>query len=250
VSIILPTIGALAAGTRYYVERHEKQLVGQHITENNVTSPEEALIENFRRWSQILLWVSIILPIIGALAVGTRYYVERHEKQLTGQVATRNIEVAKQYAKAAQQDAKEAHQAASTARNDLAEFKRRSAPRRLSMSQKRAIVKTLTSVKKCPVAVACRMMDGESCDFCRDLIKVFRESGWPVPDPIVTSVNDITGRVVVMQRGNVSMEDTTNVEKALLAAGIPVSIDTVKENSIGLWYRDAVHIIVGRKATE
>ena len=44
---------------------------------------EEATIETLRRWSQLLLWASVVLPVLGALAVGARYYVERQEKQLS-----------------------------------------------------------------------------------------------------------------------------------------------------------------------
>lgn len=40
-------------------------------------------IETLRRWSHVLLWVSIILPFLGALAAGARFYVERYEKRLT-----------------------------------------------------------------------------------------------------------------------------------------------------------------------
>jgi hypothetical protein len=47
---------------------------------------EEATIETLRRWSHILLWVSIILPALGALAAGARYYVERYEKSLSAEV--------------------------------------------------------------------------------------------------------------------------------------------------------------------
>ena len=43
-------------------------------------------IESLQFWSQILLWISIVLPILAALAAGARYYVERYEKKLSGQL--------------------------------------------------------------------------------------------------------------------------------------------------------------------
>ena len=52
---------------------------------------EEATIETLRRWSHILLWVSIVLPALGAVAAGARYYVERYEKSLSAQATTASI---------------------------------------------------------------------------------------------------------------------------------------------------------------
>lgn len=48
-------------------------------------------VDALRRWSHILLWVSIILPFMGALAAGGRYYVERYEKRVSAKTAAAEI---------------------------------------------------------------------------------------------------------------------------------------------------------------
>lgn len=62
---------------------------------------EQATIETLRRWSHLLLWVSILLPVLGALAVGARYYVERREKELSARTTTAAIQEAKRDAASA-----------------------------------------------------------------------------------------------------------------------------------------------------
>ena len=81
-------------------------------------STDEAAIDGLRRWSHILLWVSIVLPALGALAAGARYYVERYEKRLSGQITAAAVQ--------------NARQAAETSQRELAELKEKAAPRRLS----------------------------------------------------------------------------------------------------------------------
>jgi hypothetical protein len=58
-------------------------------------SVEETTIEGLRRWGQILLWVSVILPVFGAIAAGARYYVERYEKQISSKLTASAIQTAK-----------------------------------------------------------------------------------------------------------------------------------------------------------
>ena len=65
-------------------------------------------IESLRFWSQILLWISIVLPILAALAAGARYYVERYEKKLSGQLTTAEIQQAQEQASFARSEVAEA----------------------------------------------------------------------------------------------------------------------------------------------
>jgi hypothetical protein len=65
-------------------------------------------IENLRLWSQILLWISIILPILAALAVGARYYVEQYKKEQSGQLTATEIQQAKEHASFARSEVAEA----------------------------------------------------------------------------------------------------------------------------------------------
>ena len=197
-------------------------------------SAEEATIETLRRWSHILLWVSIILPALGALAAGARYYVERHEKRLSGLITAGAIQQAKQDA--------------STARTELAELREKTAPRRLSPEQRTAMTRILRRLKGRPVAFACRLMDGESCDYATELATFFLAEGCLVPEPIKTSVNDFPGFLVITSHGKEDPETVEALISAFGAAGILLRVEAVKENSIGTWYQDTVHVVVGRKA--
>ena len=196
--------------------------------------PDEATIETLRRWSQILLWVSIVLPILAALAVGARYYIEWYEKQLSGRITSAAIQQAKQ-------DAAEA-------RTELSALKEKTAARRLSAEQRQAMLPPLAKLRGRSVAFACRMMDGESCDYATELAAFFLEAGCQVPEPIKTSLNDLPGYVALAPHGKVDTEIPELLARAFQAASIPVRIEAVKENSVGGWYQDVVHVIVGRKA--
>ena len=91
-------------------------------------------------------------------------------------------------------------------------------------------------------------MDGESCDYATELATFFLSEGCLVPDPIKTSVNDFPGFLVITTHGKEDPGTVETLVSVLGAAGIPVRVEAVKENSIGTWYQDAVHVIVGRKA--
>jgi hypothetical protein len=167
-------------------------------------SPDEATIEGLRRWSHILLWVSIVLPALGALAAGARYYVERHEKRLSGQITAAAVE--------------NARRAAETSQQELAELRGKSAPRRLSADQRQTSLPFLERLSGRPVVVACRMMDDESCDFATALAAVLREAGCAVPDVIKTSLNDLPGYLALAANGDVASEVLQTLEAALRAA--------------------------------
>jgi hypothetical protein len=131
---------------------------------------------------------------------------------------------------------------------DLERKAEHAAPRRLSADRRKVVLSALERLKGMPIVVACRLMDGESCDFALDLIDVLREAGCGVPDLVKTSMNDFPGYVAVAPHGKVTDETVRLVETALLAAGIPARIVPVQENSVGIWYQDAVHLVVGRKS--
>lgn len=85
---------------------------------------QEATLETLktlRYWSQILLWVSIILPSLGAIAAGARYYVERHERNFTSQLTAGAIEQAKGEATTARSEVADARQKQEKAETDLRE---------------------------------------------------------------------------------------------------------------------------------
>lgn len=195
---------------------------------------QEATIESLKRWSHVLLWVSIVLPTLGALAAGARYYVERYEKQLSGRMVGAAIERAREDAAAA--------------RAETAELKTKTAPRRLSDAQRAAMLPVLAILKGHPLGFACRMMDGESCDYAAELATFFLDAGCQVGEPIKTSLNDLPGYLAVVPRGKADREVAKLLARDLDAAGIPARLEEIKAESVGAWYDDAIHIIVGRKA--
>jgi hypothetical protein len=194
---------------------------------------EEATIETLRRWSHILLWVSIVLPALGAVAAGARYYVERYEKSLSAQATTAAI--------------RQATHDAAIARTELSQIKEKTSPRTLSAQQRNAMLPSLARLKGNPVAFVCRMMDGESCDYATELAAVFLEVSCQVPEPIKTSLNDLPGYLAITVRGKADPEIAPAIVRAFEAAGIQGRIEQIKENTVGAWYPDIVHIIVGRK---
>ena len=196
-------------------------------------TPETTTIEALRRWSQVLLWVSVLLPVLGAFAVGARYYVEQRASRLIA----RHTDAAIQ----------KAREEATTTRTELLELKRRTAPRHLSPTQRAAMAPLIAKLRGHPIAFACRMMDGESCDYATELAAFFLGAGCQVPEPIKTSVNDLPGYIAIANHGHADQDAGTRLLAAFTAAGIPAKIEMLKENSIGAWYNDAVHVVVGRK---
>ena len=197
-------------------------------------SPKEITIEGLRRWSQILLWISVLLPVLGAIAAGARYYVERYERQLSSRMTSAAI--------------KRAQDEASNARSDVTQLRAETAPRALTDQQRRAMLPLVESIKGRPIAFACRMMDGESCDFGNELAQFFLSAGCQVPQLIKTSLNDLPGYLVITTHGAANEQVARSVLAAFKAAGIEARIEAVPPNSMGVWYNDIVHVIVGRKA--
>jgi len=196
--------------------------------------PDDQLtIESLRRWSQILLWVSVILPVLGGLAAGSRYYVERKEKQISSRVTSISIQNARGEAIAA--------------RKDLDDFKQQTAPRRLSDRQRSNIMEKAGQLKGLPIVVACRLMDGESCDFAADLVTTLREAGSVVPNLVSTSLNDLPGYIAVCVTANGNPGHAKLVADTLISGGLNVKLEAVQQNSLGAWQLGSIYIIVGRK---
>ena len=196
--------------------------------------PEQTTIEALRRWSQVLLWISVLLPILGAVAVGARYYVEQRASQLAARITESAIQQAKEDVAAA--------------RTELGDLKRKTAPRHLAATQRATILPLIGDLKGLAIVFACRMMDGESCDFATELAAFFLSAGCQVPEPIKTSLNDFPGYLAIIARGKVDPHVSEKLLALFMAAKIPARVETVTENSIGTWYNDAVHVVVGRKA--
>ncbi|HZF30264.1 MAG TPA: hypothetical protein VE907_14195 [Gammaproteobacteria bacterium] len=195
---------------------------------------EEATIEALRRWSQALMWVSIILPAIGALAAGGRFYVERYEKRLSGRITTQAIQ--------------QARDDASAARTESAALKAKSEPRRLSAEQRNAMSPIIAALKGRPIGLACKMLDRESCDYASEIAAVLKGVGCQVPESSATSLNDLPGYIAIVVRDKADPEIANVLLTAFTAAGIPAKVEALTTGSVGGWYQDVVHVVVGQKA--
>jgi len=100
-------------------------------------------------------------------------------------------------------------------------LRERTSPRRLSPEQRLAMLPLVESLKSHPVAFACRMMDGESCDYATELAQFFLDAGCQVPEPIKTSVNDLPWYLAITNHGKSDEQIAQLIKRALEAAGIP-----------------------------
>ncbi len=197
-------------------------------------SDDQLTIEALRRWGQILLWVSVILPVLGGLAAGARYYVERSEKQLSSRVTRTAIDTAKTQA--------------ATAQNDLNEFKVRNAPRRLSSDQHASLVAASSTISSLSIIVACKMMDGESCDYASDIVDALRAGSLQIPDLVQTSLNDIPGAVAVHVPSQGTGAQANQIIAALTSGGVQARREQIAPNKIGEFRDGVFYVVVGRKA--
>lgn len=140
-------------------------------------STEEAMIESLRRWSHILLWISIVLPALGALAAGARYYVERSEKQLASRLTADAVSAARKEAR--------------STRLELAELKQKNAPRELSTEQRATIIGILQRTKGNVQVLY--PADTEAEAFAKRIGAVIREAGWAATEEGAMSFGPVVG---------------------------------------------------------
>jgi hypothetical protein len=118
-----------------------------------------------------------VLPALGALAAGARYYVERYEKQLSGRLTANAIT--------------EARQDASAARHEFAELKQKNAPRDLSAEQRSKILLVLRQTKG--IVEILYPTDTEAEIFAKRIGTVIREAGWQVTEEGAMSFGPVLG---------------------------------------------------------
>ncbi|NIK00435.1 hypothetical protein [Xanthomonas cannabis] len=194
---------------------------------------DQLTVEALKRWSQILLWVSVILPVLGGIAAGARYYVERKEKQLSSTITGARIDAARAVA--------------AMARAELEEYRAKNAPRRIGPSEVTAIANATSLIQSLPIKVACRMMDGESCDFASDIADALRAGSLSVPELVKTSLNDLPGTVAVHFPSSGTGQQANALIAALAAGGVRAERHQIASNSIGELHQGFFYIIVGRK---
>ena len=80
-----------------------------------------------------------------------------------------------------------------------------------------------------------------------ELARFVLDAGAQVSEPIKTSVNDLPGRVAITVHGKADVNIANTIATAFRLAQIPTDVESIQENTIGMWYPDVVHVIVGRK---
>ena len=196
-------------------------------------SDDQLTIEALRRWSQILFWVSIVLPVLGAVAAGARYYVERAEKAASSRILDQSLSGARAEAQAA--------------RSELSAYKARNAPRRLTQQQRDAVAQAVAGLASVPVVVASRMMDGESLDYATDIAEALRASVPSVPAVVQTSLNDFPGFVAVHSPPQNVPNQQGQLLAGLAAGAVPVRQQQIAVGSIAAYNSSTYYVVVGRK---
>jgi hypothetical protein len=155
-------------------------------------------IENLRCWSHALYWISILLPLLGVFAGVARFYVDRREKALSSAVAKAELEKSRQ---------------------EFAELKAKTAPRRLTSEQKAAMLSVLSQSPPGSVTFVSRLMDGEGADFANEIGQVFQEAKWTVAFN-KTSLSHFEGYSMAFVGVDAAPPETDAIVNSLAAGGI------------------------------
>ena len=211
------------------------------------TSPEV-----LQRWSQVLLWISIVLPTIGASAAVARYYVERYEKRLSSARATATVNALQVDVKAATQEAQRIRgdldrtvaansvleQALSQSQAQIDRLAAATAPRTLSSKQREALQRTLSRTVG-TVHFSVNDGDTEALSLAKTLQAVFQAAGWQT-GPIGVNVIVPPPPGLVLKTAS-DYPHLDRIVKALSNAGVPPEVRSVAAPP------DAIFVFVGRK---
>jgi len=190
-------------------------------------------IEGLRFWSKVLLWTSVVLPILAALAAGGRYYIERNiEDFLSEQSRAEN---------AALQSEIQLRKA------EIAELEGRTSDRLLTDIQKETMSQILAKAAGTKVTIACKLLDGESCNYAEQFAQVFRTARWVVEPVNKTSLADLPGVVAVYQPFQGSPQESFVLVEALSASGIPHEVGMLSEEETNKHGGNKIFFVVGRK---
>jgi hypothetical protein len=148
---------------------------------------DQLTIESLRRWSHVLLWISIVLPLLGAIAAGARYYVERHEKQLSSRLTAAAVNSARTEAGRAQQE--------------LSELKVNLRPRHLSQDQRSQLVAELKDAPKLTVEMECAIASGpDAMEYADEIRGALVEAGWDVSPVVYSTRAPVNPGIELVQR--------------------------------------------------
>lgn len=173
-----------------------------------------------RFWSKVLLWASVVLPILAAMAVGARYYVELRI----------------------------GHLASEQTKAEISELQARTSGRRLTEAQRETMSRILEKAAGTSAAVACKLLDGESCEYAEQIAQVLRAARWLVEPVNKTSLADLPKVVAVYRPFQQWPSGATVMQEALIAADVPHQVGMLDEESTKQFGGNKVYVVVGRKA--
>jgi len=96
-------------------------------------------------------------------------------------------------------------------------------------------------------AVACKLLDGESCDYAEQIAQVLRTANWIVEPINKTSLADLSRVVAVYRPFQQSPRGLALIQEALVAGGVPHENGMLDEESTKRFGGDKVYFVVGRK---
>jgi hypothetical protein len=231
-------------------------------------------IETLQRWSQVLLWISIILPTIGAGAAIARYYVERQEKRLSAAraaevlqhlqddlaVTSRNaadvkaasdalqgkLEATRHESSAAQATLETKVSAAEAtikkAEAEVSRVREQAAPRTISAAQRSQLVSRLKQCGTFKVGFTAPMGDPEALELARALDAAFIAAGWTTTGVSQAVFDGSPVGILMRVDPNAQPKCAKAVQDALQAIGLPASGVAVPGASA-----DSLAIVVGHK---
>lgn len=183
-----------------------------------------AKVEALKTWSHVLVWASVLLPLLGAAAGIARFYVDRKEKSLSTALAREEM---------------------NSTKNELEALRRRTNPRELSEDQQAAIHSVLEESLSSTLFVISRMMDSESAQYAKHLESEFAKHGWIVVRK-GSSLNEFRG-VAVTYVGESERAAAEVVTKAIKAADIPLWTEAIRPNSIAGVDGEGVIVVIGER---
>lgn len=209
-------------------------------------TPEDATIETLRRWSQVLLWASVVLPVLGALAGGVRFYVERQEKQLSARITTEAIN--------------RATKEAATTRSHLANLEQKTAPRSLSPEQQKSLLGDLRAALEGGIAtkhilinklvVTAANGNQEAQSFAMQFVKIFKAAGFEseLNLPIPGLRPDVIGIHIGIKGSQNIPESALALAKILANAGIQSTISQMEPHFSSSFPEAQFVLAVGAKS--
>ncbi len=204
-------------------------------------------IETLRAWSQGLLWISVILPIAAALAVGARYYVELRIGRSLSEQSKAEIGAIQSKLQTSEQGNERLHAELETRKVEIGQLQARTSPRRLSDAQRETLVSAASKAPGAKVLVACKLLDGESCGLAEQIAAALRAARWLVDPVNKTSLDDLAGVVAVYRPFEQMPMGFSVLVDGLKACGVAVRVGMLDAQSSHQFGLDKVYIVVGRK---